>query len=79
MKLFPKRESLTLFNEDSQHNETWDHITIYDKDGNVLARTGRNHPESHIELEYDELVYVSHYNKGPIMVTWESLINKFEK
>lgn len=78
MKVYPKRESLTLLNEGTNKDETWEHLTLYDKEGQILIKSERNHPEnSEIRVEYDGLVYVA-TRSGDVFVTYQSLLNKFQ-
>lgn len=75
MKYNIKRESLTL--PSNGNEETWDYITLYNNDDEVISRSKHHHPEDIIYHEYDDIVYVSGKDKE-IMVTYNSLINKFK-
>lgn len=79
MSIFAKREELTLFNEDSKHNETWSYISIYDENGKLLSRSKANHPEGHKRHEYDGLVYINIGHSDEVLVTFNSLKDKFSK
>lgn len=56
-----KRESLSLPDTEAGHNTTWDYLTLYNQDNEVIARSDRYKPESNIELEYEGLVFISPY------------------
>lgn len=79
MSIIAKREALTLFNKDSGHDETHTYISIYNKNGELLSRSGRNHPEGYISHVYDELEYVSCNREGQVLITLDSINNKFSK
>lgn len=78
MKLIAKREELTLPDEEMGHPTSWTYINIYDMDGNLLSRSGRNHFEGHIMHIYDGLIFTSE-RYSDVCVTVESLTAWFEK
>ncbi len=79
MNLVPVRGTLSLPEEAMGLIPAWDYLTIYDKrDNQVLIRSDKQSSDGIIRLEYDGLVYVATPNKE-ILITFESLINKFKK
>ncbi len=74
MKVYPKRESLTL--PINGKDETWDYLTLYDKDGNIVLRSGNYHPEADIRLIWEDMEFVASRTKE-ILITFESIMKKF--
>lgn len=54
-----KRESLSLPDTEKSHNTTWDYLTLYNQDNEIIARSNRCHSEGDIELEYEGLIFFS--------------------
>ena len=70
MNLVPLREPIS---------NTEDVFTIYDKrDNSILFRTDPVSNTENISLEYEGLTYYVLFN-GKVLITFESLINKFKK
>lgn len=73
MNLLPKRESLTI------NGIIRDYLTIYNiKDNSILAQTEAETPNEELRIVYDGLEYVSLNNQGEILITLNSILNKFK-
>lgn len=55
--IIAKRESLSLPDIEVGHNTTWDYLTLYNQDGEVIIRSDRHHPEGDITLQYEGLIF----------------------
>lgn len=56
MNLLPKRETLSLPEEELGLIPTWDYLTIYDiRDNSISARSNKCNVEQTIRLEYSGL------------------------
>jgi hypothetical protein len=53
--IFLKRESLTL--PINGNDETWDYLTMYDENNNIIKRSNHVHPETDVFLEYEGLEF----------------------
>ena len=52
-----KRESLSLLDAEAGHNTTWDYLTLYNQDNEIITRSKRHHTEGTIELIYEGLLF----------------------
>lgn len=57
--IIAKRESLSLPDAENNATSTWDYLTLYNQDDEIIARSKRYHPEGDIELYYEGLLFVS--------------------
>lgn len=74
MNLLPKRESLTI------NGIIKDYLTIYDsKDNSILIQIEAETSNEELRIVYDGLEYVSLNNQGEILITLNSILNKFKK
>lgn len=76
-----KREALTLPINGKEEN--WDYLTIYDKDGKIVARSQRHHFEGTIFLIYEGLTFMceplaKNYGENQIFVSIESIKSSYQ-
>ena len=74
MKLIPKRDRTNSVV--GNQVGVFDFLTLYDNDGNLIARSGAMNAEDEISLNYEWVVYVAKPD-GEILLTWDSLNKKF--
>lgn len=67
----PIREQIPSCEEE---NKVYDHLTLYDQDNKAIQRSVNADADSVIELEYEQLTFVSIPNQ-PIFITFESLLS----
>lgn len=73
------REELTLPDPEYDNKEsTWDYVTIYDQNKNILFRSNGMYMEHIYIFKYEGLTFQS-IPKEEIMVTFESLKNYINK
>lgn len=76
MKFNIKRESLTLPVKNKE--ETWDYLSLYNNKGELVSRSTGVNNEQTIRHVYDGLTYVSSGFNDEILITYNSLIEKFK-
>lgn len=72
-----KREELLL--PVNGNMESWDYLTVYDNQNNVLARSTQHHPEGTIRLEYKGLQFMAttlarNYGEDQIFIQLKSVM-----
>lgn len=72
MVVVPKREVLTI------QNQTGTFLSLYDKAGNVIARSACENENSNITVFHDGLIYTSfHFYPEQCFIDYASLVSKF--
>jgi len=76
MRFDIKRESFTL--PVNGIEETWVYLSLYDNKGELVSRSTGVNNEQTIRHVYDGLTYVSNGFNDEVLITYDSLIQKFK-